>query len=243
MRLRFDLDMSDAKQFVLSYLPSKRNRLGGQVGTTTVACADPKAFRNCALTVNGLHLPGKFSTDHFMALIREFKLVQKVVRQLSKQFVEDLVSWRYPVKSAFAFFAWMHCLYVNSATLVPVYTVSFTFLQLVANYARCIIGGAEFRPATWEEIFASLTGSSGKPGSCAESRTIHPLDGIVDKYDPIGRSIFTLLGFVGKTDEYFVGDVDTWALDEFVSCVDVLFCLESLDFVVFVPPYIFSCSC
>ena len=223
MRLRFDLDMSDAKQFVLSYLPSKRNRLGGQVGTTTVACADPKAFRNCALTVNGIHLPGKFSTDHFMALIREFKLVQKVVRQLSKQFVEDLVSWRYPVKSAFAFFAWMHCLYVNSATLIPVYIVSFTFLQLVANYARCIIGGAEFRPATWEEIFASLTGSSGKPGSCAESGTIHPLDGIVDKYDPIGRSIFTLLGFVGKTDEYFVGDVDTWALDEFVSCVDVLF--------------------
>ena len=221
VRLRFDLDMSDAKQFVLSYLPSKRNRLGGQVGTTTVACADPKAFRNCALTVNGIHLPGKFSTDHFMALIREFKLVQKVVRQLSKQFVEDLVSWRYPVKSAFAFLAWMHCLYVNSATLIPVYIVSFTFLQLVTNYARCIIGGAAFRPATWEEIFTSLTGSSGKPGSgsCAESGTIHSLDGIVDKYDPIGRSIFTLLGFVGKTDEYFVGDVDTWALDEFVSCV------------------------
>jgi len=219
VRLRFDLDISDAKQFVLSYLPSKRNRLGGHVGTTTVACADPKAFRNCALTVNGFHLPGKFSTDHFMALIREFKLVQKVVRQLSKKFIEDVCVWRYPVKSAYVFFAWMHCLYVNSATLIPVYVICFILLQLMSNYARCIIGGAAFRPATWEEICASLNGSdSCKSDSGAESGTIHPLDGIVDKYDPIGRSIFTLLGFVGKTDEYIVGDEDTWALDEFVSC-------------------------
>ena len=209
VRLRFSLDISDEKQLVLSYFPSKRNRVAGQIGTTTVACADPKSFRNVALTVNGIHLPGKFSTDHFMAIIREFKFVQKVIRRLLVKFIEDLVSWRYPVKSVFVFIAWMHSLHVNSTAMIPVYIVSFIFLQLMANYARCIVAGAEFRPATWEEIFGSLTGSGAK--------TMHALDGIVDEYDPIGRSIFTLLGFMGKNDEYFVGNVDTFALDEFVS--------------------------
>ena len=211
VRLRFSLDISDEKQLVLSYFPSKRNRAAGQIGTTTVACADPKSFRNVALTVNGIHLPGKFSTDHFMAIIREFKFVQKVIRRLLVKFIEDLVVWRYPVKSAFVFVAWMHSLYVNSATMIPVYTVSFIFLQLVANYARCIVAGDEFRPATWEEIFGSLTGSGGDGGK------IHSLIGISDKYDPVGQSIFILLGFMGKKDEYFVGGFDTFALDEFVS--------------------------
>ena len=211
IRLRFSFDISDEKQLVLSYFPSKRNRVAGQIGTTTVACADPKSFRNVALTVNGVHLPGKFSTDHFMAIIREFKFVQKVIRRLLVKFMEDLVVWRYPVKSAFVFIAWMHSLHVNSATMIPVYTSSFIFLQLVANYARCIVGGATLRPATWEEIFGSLTGSGAKK--------MHALDGIVDEYDPIGQSIFTLLGFMGKKDEYFVGNVDTFALDEFVSAL------------------------
>jgi len=223
VRLRFSLYISDEKQLVLSYFPSKRNRVAGQIGTTTVACADPKSFRNVALTVNGIHLPGKFSTDHFMAIIREFKLVQKVIHHLLVKFIEDLVVWRYPVKSAFVFIAWMHSLYSNFAIMVPVYSVSFLFLQLMANYARCIIGAApEFRPATWEEIFASLTVSGGDlPGDNAEvggkTGKNHSLEEIADKYGPIGQSIFTLLGFVGKKDEYFSGGVDTFALDEFVS--------------------------
>ena len=57
LRLRISVEYYNDRQTICSYLPQRRNQL------TTVACADPKSFRNIALTINGAHLVERFSSD------------------------------------------------------------------------------------------------------------------------------------------------------------------------------------
>ena len=114
LRLRISLEYYDGRQAISSYLPHKRNKF-----KTTIACADPKSFRNVALTVHGTHLLERFSPDLLMAAIRELTYVQAATSRMLKTFILDLMSWKHPIYSGYCFFSWMHCVYINSMPLVP----------------------------------------------------------------------------------------------------------------------------
>jgi len=210
IRIRLTLSNFNTKQILRSYLPNKRNRFAGQVATT-VACGDPKSFRAVALTVHGKNLPGNFSTEAVMAIIREFTFVQKSVVRTIEKFVEDLVVWRYPAMSSFAFFGWMHCVHDSSATLAPVYTLGAVVLQLLRNYARCIVDTDNFQPMSLGEILAALIG-----GVAATNAKFTPfeLDEGVQEGARRTISLFQTLGML-KNDEYFVDGVDTYTHKEF----------------------------
>lgn len=163
VRVRFSLEYYDDKQVVLSYAPNMRNMIGNRVGTT-VACADPKSFRNVALTVHGTHLPDRFSTDMFKAAIRELTFVQAVTLRYGKQYVRDLIYWKYPIFSAYCFGGWMHCVYSNSVIFVPVYLVGFLLLHLVSSYTSFIRNErTDIRPLSWNELFISLHKNASQP--------------------------------------------------------------------------------
>lgn len=163
VRLRFSLEYYDQRQFILSYAPSMRNKIGNRV-CTTVACADPKSFRNIALTVHGTHLPDRFSTDMFKAAIRELTFIQAVSLRYGKKYIRDLMYWKYPIFSAYCFGGWMHCVYSNSVNFIPVYFVGFALLHLAANYVYFIsCERKDVKPLTWEELLLSLQAMEGKP--------------------------------------------------------------------------------
>jgi len=209
IRIRLTLSNFDTKQILRSYLPNKRNRFAGQVATT-VACGDPKSFRAVALTVHGKNLPGKFSTEAVMAIIREFTFVQKSVVRIVKKFIEDLVVWRYPAMSSFAFFGWMHCVRNSSATLAPVYALGMVVLQLLRNYARCIVD-TDLQPMSLGDILAALIA-----GVFATNAKFMPSELDEGTHDSARRivSLFQTIGML-KNDEYYVDGADTYTHKEF----------------------------
>jgi len=177
IRLRFSFDYQDQRQFILSYAPSMRNKIGNRV-CTTVACADPKSFRNIALTVHGTHLPDQFSTDVFKAAIRELTFVQAVSLRFGKKYVRDLMYWKYPIFSAYCFGGWMHCVYCNSVNFVPVYLVGFALLHLAASYVYHVSNEREdVRPLTWDELLVSLQTTEGRStkGALVDGRGDSPV--------------------------------------------------------------------
>ena len=186
VRLRFSLNYYDQKQFILSYAPSMRNKIGVRV-CTTVACADPKSFRNVALTVHGSHLPDRFSTNMFQAAIRELTFVQAVSLRFGKQYIRDLMYWRYPIFSAYCFGGWMFCVYSNSVKYVPIYLVGFALLHLASSYVYFISSEREdIRPFSWEELLLSL---QNKEGECTKG-------GLGD----LGHSFLRVLGPSNKRE-------------------------------------------
>ncbi|KAL7447476.1 hypothetical protein ACHAXM_011388 [Skeletonema potamos] len=203
VRLRFSLDCYDQKQFILSYAPSMRNKIGNMV-CTTVACADPKSFRNIALTVHGAHLPDRFSTDMFKAAIRELSFVQAVLQRYGKQYVRDLMYWKYPIFSAYCFGGWMHCVYSNSVNFVPVYIVGFALLHLAASYFYHISSERnDVRPLSWEELFLSLQKKEDKPvkGSLRDERGVTILRALSSKskHESKASTEFPFAAFAGHS--------------------------------------------
>lgn len=184
IRLRLTLSNLDMTGLILSYLPGNRHRMAGQVATT-VACADPKGFRAVALTVHGNHIPGKFSTESLMATIREFTFVQQSVVGLVRKFVKDLIVWRHPVVSCFAFVGWIRCA-LTGLNLLPVYIMGLLLLQLVRNYVRYIVNDQDFGPT----VILNLLGR---------------------KYN---TSLFRALGLM-KRDEFYINGTDTYTNQEF----------------------------
>ena len=77
VRLRFTLEWKNEKDVLLSYIPKNFKitpPLQSKPDTsTTIPCADPKAFRNVAFTVHGEDLPGRFKLGKIKASIREGK--------------------------------------------------------------------------------------------------------------------------------------------------------------------------
>lgn len=168
VRLRISVEYYDERQAICSYLPQRRNQF-----KTTVACADPKSFRNIALTVHGTHLLDKFSPDMIKAAIRELSFVQAVMVRSGKKFVRDVISWRQPIYSAWIFGGWMHCVYMNSIALAPVYLMGFVLLHLAANYSRFAAGGvADFQPPSWKELLSTLWNNSIKDAAQMKHKSV-----------------------------------------------------------------------
>lgn len=76
VRLRFSLHWFSERAAVLSYLKAPRNMASTYrlVEQPSIPCADPKTFRNVAVTIHGPELPGKYTKKAFQATMREFTL-------------------------------------------------------------------------------------------------------------------------------------------------------------------------
>ncbi|KAL7549455.1 hypothetical protein ACHAWF_014671 [Thalassiosira exigua] len=186
VRLRLTLSDLDRRGMLLSYFPGRRRRAAAGRAATTVACADPKAFRAVALAVHGKHLPGKFSTESLTATIREFAFVQQSVMGLVQKFVRDLIRWKYPVVSCLAFVGWMRCAW-SGLNLAPVYLLSLVLLQLVRNYARYVVNDdGEFRPTAILELLGGISHAA----------------------------LFRAFGLL-KRDEFYADGTDTYTNQEF----------------------------
>ena len=161
IRLRFSLNYHSERDAVLSYIP-KTIQPPTSVrpdNDVTVLCADEKSFRNIAITVHGLHMPGRFSVQEFKATMREVNFTRKVVTSKVKDGILDLIIWKNPLLSIQVFAAWMHCVYVGSFSLVPFYFFLFLFLTMMRTYT--FYGSHSpvqrgFIPPSIEEILVTL---------------------------------------------------------------------------------------
>lgn len=178
VRLRFTLNWHSERDAMFSYFPKSFKIPLPQHSKpnfeTTVMCSDQKAFRNIAITVHGAHLPGRFTFNQMRAALREINFTRKFVFTSLRQVLRETRQWQNPAMSAFVFLSWMHCVYANSFSLVPAYTMVYFLLFLMQNYAKYCTdapGQRGFIPPSWEELFMALV-RGGDP----EFHSIEPLE-------------------------------------------------------------------
>jgi hypothetical protein len=162
IRLRFSLHWFNQRAAVTSYLKAVRNLDEScplVEGQPSIPCADPKTFRNVAITVYGQDLPGKYSRNAFRATMREFNLYQQNLRLLFRTLILDAMLYEEPWISAYLFGAAMFCVLTNSVRLVPAFFVGYILIIYVDNYKH-YIDNKEFhfgyKPLTALEIFNAL---------------------------------------------------------------------------------------
>lgn len=226
IRLRFTLNWKSEREALLSYIPKSLNiplpQHSKADNSTTVLCADPKSFRNIAITVHGAHLPGRFTFPQMRATIREFNFTRKYMFTALRQHLREMRLWMYPSLSAFVFLTWMHAVYANAFSLVPAYLVVYLLLLLMRSYVKNGIdapGQRGFVPPSWEEMFMALLRDSPeqpsiepldfglRPLPLSRRRTSDTADGnaTVDAemldyriatHEPRGKGLFKMLGFL-----------------------------------------------
>ncbi|KAG7338763.1 C2 domain containing protein [Nitzschia inconspicua] len=161
LRLRFSLEWHSERAALLSYIPRTirpptKHRPKDDV---TVLCADEKAFRNIAMTVHGVDMPGKFSPQLFKACMRELNFTRKVAMNTIRDLSIELLLWRNPVVSGMVFWAWIHCVHNGSLSLMPCYVAVFLVLAMMRTYALYGSDGPiqqGFIPPSFEEMLAVL---------------------------------------------------------------------------------------
>ena len=162
IRLRFSLHWFNERAAVFSYLrgPKSLARKYPLVeGQPAIPCADPKTFRNVAVTVNGLDLPGKYSRNAFRATMREFNLYHQNLRQMVKILILDAVMYERPHVSLYLFVSGMHCVWSSSVRLVPAYFVGYLLILFVLNHQHYVSRtgyNLGYKPLTGLEIAKSF---------------------------------------------------------------------------------------
>lgn len=225
IRLRFQLDWKSERAALLSYIPKKLQFRNFQPQLhTTIACTNAASFRNVALTVHGADLPGKFSFNHMKAVIREMNFTRKMMTLIVRMTIINTITWVNPAMSAFVFFSWMHCIYLNAFSLVPAYFMLFLLLQMFRNYAIYAIDGPacrEFLPPTFEEMFLAvfwplcksaiepMTMTAVIPGSLPPPESSGSHAAIAKAFQtkthkPLGKGLLRALGFL-ESQEVFNG--------------------------------------
>lgn len=138
IRVRFQLQWTNERSAVLSYLPWKKNDLpwvnDPQSDFVSIPCANSKALRNVAYTVHGKDFPGKFSRRAFRATTREMGLYKVNVQFVIKSTLRDTMSYKNPLISSYVFSGWMLLVYFNKINLVPSFVVSFLIIIFYCNY-------------------------------------------------------------------------------------------------------------
>jgi len=158
IHLRLRVEWDNERTALLSYLklPTKTKELGNAV---TLNCADYKAFRNVVLTVRGKDVPGRFQALFQKGLQREMKLYKLSIEASIKGTILDIVLYMNPSTSLCIFIAWMHCVYSNSMTYVPVYVVAGILALLIRNYYKYGVNeefNFGFAPITISEMIRVL---------------------------------------------------------------------------------------
>jgi len=141
IRLRFALHWFNERAAVFSYFKGPKSLAKGCPlvhGQPTIPCADPKTFRNLAITVYGHDLPGKYTRGAFRATMREFNLYQQNLRQMVKTLILDVILYRKPLVSLYIFFAGIHCVLSSSIRMVPPYFVGYLLILLIKNHQHFV---------------------------------------------------------------------------------------------------------
>ncbi|KAL7580121.1 hypothetical protein ACA910_012880 [Epithemia clementina (nom. ined.)] len=167
LRLRFSLHWFTERGAVLSYFYSPRSLDPSAPlvqGSPTIPCADPKTFRNVAVTIHGSDLPGKYSRLAFKATVREFQLYQLNIRYMLKYLVIDAIFYEKPYISLYLFFAGMHCVITESVSKVPPYLMGFVIILYLENYKHYVadtLYNEGYQPLTFLEVFKALVSKTG----------------------------------------------------------------------------------
>jgi len=168
VRLRFSLHWYSERAAVLSYFKNPKTAVEScplEGGCPTIPCADPKTFRNVAVTVHGSDLPGKYSKLAFKSTVREFQLYQLNIRYLTWYLMVDTVFYEKPYISLYVFLAGMHCILTESVTKVPPYVMGFIIILCLENYKHYVSDATYnegYQQLTLLEVFKALL---SKPGS------------------------------------------------------------------------------
>ena len=168
IRLRLSIEYHSERDALLSYIPKRipASQLERPDDDVTVLCGDEKAFRNIATTVHGIHMPGRFSLREWKGVMREATFARKVAMNSCLDLLTIIVKWENPTTSSLLFVAWMHSVYANSVSLVPMYLALFSSLIMVKNYAFFGSDGPVqkgFVPPSFEEMFMSLVKGGTEP--------------------------------------------------------------------------------
>jgi hypothetical protein len=162
LRIRFSLHWFCEKAAVLSYFSSPKSLVKTSplvAGQPTIPCADPKTFRNVAVTVHGADFPGVYSRNAFRAIMREFNLYRINIVYLIKSIAVDAVLYERPLISLYLFVAGMYCIYCNSMSLVPPFFITFILILYFQNYLHYVEENTYnlgFKPVTMFEIAKGL---------------------------------------------------------------------------------------
>lgn len=170
IRIRFSLHWFNERAAVISYFKSVKSLADTSPlveGQPAIPCADPKTFRNVAVTVYGQDLPGKYSRNAFRATVREFNLYQQNLRLLVKTLVLDAMLYDQPWMSLYLFGASMYCVLLNSVRMLPAFFLGYIIILYIENY-RHFIENKDFhlgyKPLTIFEIGKALILNSDYKG-------------------------------------------------------------------------------
>mmetsp|Transcript_40846 Transcript_40846/g.85005 ORF Transcript_40846/g.85005 Transcript_40846/m.85005 type:complete len:1211 (-) Transcript_40846:1229-4861(-) len=167
VRLRFSLHWFSERAAVLSYFKNPVTMVEScplEGGCPIIPCADPKTFRNVAVTVHGSDLPGKYSKSAFKATVREFQLYQLNIRYITYFLLLDTVMYEKPYISLYLFFAAMHCILTESVTKVPPYVMGFIIIMFLENYKHYVadtVYNGGYQQLTLLEVFKALVSKTG----------------------------------------------------------------------------------
>lgn len=162
VRLRFSLHWFNERAAVTSYFKPVRGIASSCPmvdGQPTIPCADPKTFRNVAVTVYGQDLPGKYSKHAFRATMRELILYQQNAQQIIKSQVLDAVLYEKPWISLYMFCGAMYCVIFNSMSKVPAIFMGYFLILYIENYFHFVENktfNLGYKPLTIAEVLTAL---------------------------------------------------------------------------------------
>ena len=140
LRLSLDWKQGGERAALLSYFPARisdiAKRRKSPPKPVTVLCPDSKTFRNVALTVYGNDIPGKRNAKLRVALMRELKLFRRMTLHRIPQTAIDIIAWKNPFYSIFAFCGWMWLAWGGSGPHVIAFAMSAVLLFMMRNYLR-----------------------------------------------------------------------------------------------------------
>lgn len=178
VRIRFSIHYFSERAAVLSYFKKPKwetNSPAKQIKQPTIPCAEPKTFRNVAVTLHGQDFPGKYTRASFRATIREFNLYQQNLRFMAKMIVLDAIFYENIFVSSYLFISCMHCTYSISIKMIPVYFYGLVLLLFLINYAHTILDREThlgYKPLTIREVSRALLfdGGAGKDSNLGPLR-------------------------------------------------------------------------
>ena len=168
VRIRFSIHWFNECAAATSYLKPARSLLDSCPlvdGQPTIPCADPKTFRNVAVTVYGQDLPGKYSKNAFRATVRELTLYQQNLRVLCKVLLFDAMLYEEPWISLYLFVSAIYCVFYNTVAMVPALTVGYIIILYVENYRRYVENNDfhfGYKPLTIFEVFKAVAFNKDK---------------------------------------------------------------------------------
>lgn len=224
IRLRMSLHWFDESSAILSYFSPVKSLVETAPlleGQPTIPCADPKTFRNVAITIYGQDLPGKYSRSAFKATIREFNLYQQNLRHFVKTFFLNIMLYERPVLSLYCLAASIYCVTFNSVRMVPAFFVGFIIIVLMRSYLFFVEDSGYhlgYKPASIREVFMALASKRLLRESKNQQHFIEPLT--VEKKTKKRRGQSRGLARLNSRDENETHNLPTDDPEEHMKLVD-----------------------